>query len=33
MNKEYQDVVPNENTVLKVSYGGEIIYFPKYDLC
>ena len=33
MNKEYQNVVPNENTVLKVTCDGEIIYFPKYDLC
>lgn len=33
MNKEYQNAVPNENTVLKVAYVGEIIYFLKYDLC
>lgn len=33
MNKEYWNVVPKENTVLKVPYDGKMFYFPKYDLC
>lgn len=28
-NKDYQNVVSNEDPVLKVSSVGEIIYFPK----